>query len=184
MLKRWFVKASSLLWELHFWQIISGLLYDCSMYPYQIWPRRTVAFAIEKFKRSQKPTIERFFGSLVVILMHSQDWFIKNIFEKNAFTLVTNTLQKTWQPLNPSEPNWTESLFYYKWLCQDMLNRWFVKASSLLSELHFWPSISGLLYDCSMYLYQIRTKRMVAFAIKKVQRSQNPQMSSFLGAWR
>jgi hypothetical protein len=137
-----------------------------------------------EIQKITKTTIERFFGSLVVILMHGQDWFIKNIFEKNAFTLVTNTLQKTWQPLNPSEPNWTESLFYYKWLCQDMLNRWFVKASSLLSELHFWPSISGLLYDCSMYLYQIRTKRMVAFAIKKVERSQNPQMSSFLGAWR
>jgi hypothetical protein len=82
----------------------------------------------------------------------------KNIFEKNAFTLVTNTLQKTWQPLNTTTCNWTESIFYFKWFCQDMLNRWIVKATSSLLELHFWPSISGFFYDCSMYLYPIQTK--------------------------
>jgi hypothetical protein len=32
------------------------------MFPYQIRPRKKVAFAIEKVERSQKPTDEQFFA--------------------------------------------------------------------------------------------------------------------------
>ena len=57
------------------------------------------AFAIEKVERSQKPTDEQFFGSLMVVLMHgTKDWCMNIIFEKHTFTLVTNTQQKTRQP--------------------------------------------------------------------------------------
>ena len=32
------------------------------------------AFAIEKVERSQKPTDEQFYGSLMVVHMHGKDW--------------------------------------------------------------------------------------------------------------
>jgi hypothetical protein len=54
-----------------------------------------VAFAIEKVERSQQLTNEQFIGSLVIVLMHRKDWCTKIIFKKHAFTLVTNTQQKT-----------------------------------------------------------------------------------------
>jgi uncharacterized Rossmann fold enzyme len=68
------------------------------MFPYQIRPRKKVAFAIEKVERSQKPTDEQFYGSLMVVHMHGKDWCMNIIFEKHTFTLVNNTQQKTRQP--------------------------------------------------------------------------------------
>jgi hypothetical protein len=62
---------------------------------YQIRAGRMVAFAIEKVERSQQLTNEQFIGSLVIVLMHHKNWCTKIIFKKHAFTLVTNTQQKT-----------------------------------------------------------------------------------------
>jgi hypothetical protein len=60
-----------------------------------IRPRRMAGFAIESVVSSQKLTSEQVFGRLVLVLMHHKDWCMKIIFKKHAFTLVTNTQQKT-----------------------------------------------------------------------------------------
>ena len=54
-----------------------------------------VAFAIQNIERSHKPTKDQIFKSLVVVLKHGKDWYMNIIFENHAFTLVTNTQQKT-----------------------------------------------------------------------------------------